>query len=181
MAALSFSIYSCDDDDVEIKDENIPNEEELITTVQYTLVPNGGGDNVVFSFKDLDGDGGDAPIINTEALRANTTYTASLQFLNESEDPSENITTEINEEAAEHQVFFQTNDSNLVISYNDKDPNSMPLGLETTVKTFEKSSSNLTITLRHEPNKSAEGVKDGDITNAGGETDIEVVFPILIE
>ena len=31
-----------------------------------------------------------------------------------------------------------------------------------------------TVTLRHEPDKSAQGVSAGDITNAGGETDIEV-------
>jgi len=34
----------------------------------------------------------------------------------------------------------------------------------------------LRITLRHEPNKTAAGVQNGDITNAGGETDIEVTF-----
>ena len=39
----------------------------------------------------------------------------------------------------------------------------------------------LKVTLRHEPNKSAAGVVGGDITNAGGETDIEVEFPIVIE
>ncbi|HBK71516.1 MAG TPA: type 1 periplasmic binding fold superfamily protein, partial [Flavobacteriaceae bacterium] len=35
--------------------------------------------------------------------------------------------------------------------------------------------------LRHEPNKSASGVSDGDITNAGGETDIEVIFNITVQ
>ena len=35
--------------------------------------------------------------------------------------------------------------------------------------------------LRHEPDKSAAGVSSGDITNAGGETDIEVSFNVIIE
>ena len=38
-----------------------------------------------------------------------------------------------------------------------------------------------TITLRHEPAKTATGVSGGDITNAGGETDIEVVFDVTVE
>jgi hypothetical protein len=37
------------------------------------------------------------------------------------------------------------------------------------------------VTLRHEPDKGAAGVSGGDITNAGGDTDIEVTFPVVIE
>ena len=34
--------------------------------------------------------------------------------------------------------------------------------------------------LKHEPNKSAAGVAGGDVTNAGGETDAEMEFPITV-
>ena len=37
-----------------------------------------------------------------------------------------------------------------------------------------------TITLRHEPNKSGMNVNTGDITNAGGETDVQVIFDITV-
>lgn len=37
----------------------IPNENELITTLNYTLTPTNGGTAVVLTFKDLDGE---API-----------------------------------------------------------------------------------------------------------------------
>ena len=40
---------------------------------------------------------------------------------------------------------------------------------------------NLTITLRHLPNKSGVNVPGGDITNAGGGTDAEVVFPVVVQ
>ena len=40
---------------------------------------------------------------------------------------------------------------------------------------------NLKITLRHRPQKNAEGVASGNITNAGGATDAEVIFPVAIE
>jgi hypothetical protein len=35
--------------------------------------------------------------------------------------------------------------------------------------------------LRHLLNKNAAGVSTGDITNAGGSTDAEVTFPIVVE
>lgn len=39
----------------------------------------------------------------------------------------------------------------------------------------------LKIVLLHEPNKDAEGVSAGDITNAGGDTDVEVTFALGLE
>lgn len=159
----------------------IPNEEELITTLTYTLVPSGGGQTVTLSFQDLDGDGGNAPTITGGTVAANTSYAGSLNLLNEAESPAESITEEIAEEDAEHQVFYASSGINLDISYADRDGNNKPVGLNTLVNTGDTGSGNLTITLRHEPNKSAEGVENGLIENAGGETDIEVTFPITIQ
>ena len=50
-------LNSCKDDDpIDMNDE------EVITTLTYTLTPT-SGDVVTLSFLDLDGDGGDDPII----------------------------------------------------------------------------------------------------------------------
>ena len=164
------------------EDPEIPNEEELITTVTYTLTPQGGGDDVEFIFRDLDGDGGDAAVIINGTLQANTVYDGSLELLNESEAPVEDITEEIQEEDADHQFFFSvSNGLNLNITYDDVDGNNNPVGLATVATSGEASQGQLTIILRHEPEKSAGGVSDGDITNAGGETDIEVTFDVTIE
>ncbi|WP_291723915.1 hypothetical protein [Bernardetia sp.] len=174
--ASLFVFSSCEKDDPEIA-----NEEELITTLTYTLTPVNGGDAVILSFKDLDGDGGNAPIITTSsALRANTTYNGTLDLLNEAESPAENITEEIAEEDDEHQFFFQANGANITVEYTDTDGTN-PVGLETRVTTGEASSGTLTVILRHEPAKDAAGVANGDITNAGGETDIEVSFNVTVE
>jgi hypothetical protein len=35
--------------------------------------------------------------------------------------------------------------------------------------------------LRHLPNKSETGVSSGDITNAGGTTDAQAIFPITVQ
>jgi hypothetical protein len=163
-------------------DPVIPNEEELITTLNYQLVPEAGGDTVVLSFKDIDGDGGNAPIITKGVLKPNTTYSGTLSLLNESVSPVGDITKEVNEENEQHQFFFEKSSSlDAAIYYKDVDANADPLGLKTSLVTGATSSGTLVITLRHQPNKKAEGVSDGSITNAGGETDIEVLFNIAIE
>jgi len=170
-------ISSCKKD----KDVVIPNEEELITTVNYTLTPVGGGTEVTMTFKDLDGDGGNDPVITGGTLAANTTYNGTLELLNETESPAEDITEEIEEEDADHQFFFSTTVSDLSVAYADQDDDGNPVGLETTVTTLGVSSGSMTIILRHEPNKSGTGVAGGAITNAGGETDIELTFNVDVQ
>ena len=160
------------------------NEEEAITTLIYTLTPDDGGDPSVFSFKDLDGDGGDEPIIEIDTLEANKMYTGMLTLLYEAKTPAkditEDITEEIKKESNDHQIFYQAT-AGLSIAYTDKDMNGKPLGLATLLTTKGPQKGELKITLRHEPNKSASGVANGNIANAGGSTDIEVIFNVNVE
>jgi hypothetical protein len=176
LSVVIFSIASCDDDDPIIE-----NPEEIITTLNYTLTPM-SGDPVTLSFQDLDGDGPNAPVVTVEALAANTTYTGSVELLNESESPAEDIGAEVKEEDLDHQLFFEAAGGlNATITYDDQDSEGNPLGIVTTLTTGDASTGTLTITLRHEPDKGAAGVADGQITNAGGETDIEVTFNVEIQ
>lgn len=176
LLAFSLAFTSCSDDDPEI-----PNEEELITTVKYTLTPDGGGAAVEMTFVDIDGDGSGAAVIMGGTLAANQTYTGSIELLNETESPAEDITEEIEEEDEEHQFFFSTTVSGLSVAYADQDADGNPIGLSTSVTTGDAAVGNLTVTLRHEPVKDASGVAGGDITNAQGETDIEVTFPVEVQ
>lgn len=165
----------------EKEDPIIPNEEEVITSLIYTLTSLDGSDIQIFSFEDADGDGGNDPVITNAVLKTNTTYNASISLLNKLENPAGDIGEEVLEEAEEHQLFFSTEITGLDITYADSDADNNPLGLSTQVTTAAADSGVLTITLRHEPNKSAAGVANGDITNAGGETDIEVSFNVTIQ
>ena len=110
----------------------------------------------------------------------NTTYDGSLELLNETETPPGDITEEVEEEALEHQFFFQTSIGGVSFTYEDTDTNGNPIGILTKVTTEGSGSGTITVILRHEPDKDASGVSNGDITNAGGETDIEVVFNVEV-
>ncbi|MBK7753909.1 MAG: hypothetical protein IPI41_15275 [Flavobacteriales bacterium] len=85
------------------------------------------------------------------------------------------------EEGVDHQFFFQPAGANITFAYSDADANGNPIGLQTTMASGTASVGSLKVTLRHEPDKTAAGVASGDITNAAGETDIEVTFPVVIE
>ena len=64
---------------------------------------------------------------------------------------------------------------------HDTDSNNRPVGLASRVTTGAAGSGTLTITLLHEPDKAASGVADGDPSNAGGATDIEVTFDVTVQ
>ncbi len=173
-------VASCDKNEPE--EPQIPNEEELITSLYYYLVDPIEEDTVLFSFVDLDGDGGDDPVITNDTLKPNTEYNAYVMVWNELEDPPENITEEVEEEAEEHQFFYLVSNGDILqIAYDDIDPDGYPIGIQTVVNTGDAGSSALQIILRHEPAKDATGVSDGNIENAGGETDIQVDFTVEIQ
>lgn len=174
------ALSSCEKDDVE--DPVIPNEEEVITTVRVSLVPSGGGTEILMSFVDMDADGPDDPVISvSDTLMVNTAYSATVLLLNETETPSDTVNAEIIEEAEEHQFFFGVQSSlDLTVTYNDSDADGNPIGLMNTVQCNGESQGTFTVTLRHEPDKTGTGVANGDITNAGGETDIEAEFDVFI-
>ena len=173
LSILSIALFSC-----EPNDPVDPNEEELITTFNVDLEANGF--TYTLNYTDLDGDGGNAPILTIDSLSANTTYSGSITLFNESETPTEEITPEVFDEANDHQFFFSSSGSSTFV-YSDQDDNGNPLGLSFEVTTGNAANETFTFVLRHEPDKSAAGVSSGDITNAGGETDIEVSFNVIIE
>ncbi len=158
------------------------NEEEVITSVTVTFSdPEIMDDVFVFKSQDLDGDGGNPPVVTTVPLPAGRALNMLVTFQNESSTPAVDVTGEIEGEASAHQVFFSTGDADMSILYGDQDGDGLPLGLVNVAITGAASSGTLTLTLRHDPDKNGPGVANGDITSAGGVTDVEVFFPLVIE
>lgn len=161
------------------KEEEIPeeeNEEELITTVALEFENTISGEVRTFEFRDTDGPGGNEPVdFDTIRLDNNSSYHVHVSLLNESVSPSEDITTEVEEEGVDHQLFYVTSGGlNLFISYDDEDANGNPVGLHAMAATTDASTGTTTVTLKHQP-----GIKDGNILT--GDTDVEVIFVTEIE
>ena len=167
-------------------DSNPPapvNEEEVITTFIVTLTPQGGGTNVVLSSIDLDGDGPNAPVIEVtgDPLVSGTTYNGTMQILNATVDPADNVLAEIQEEDDAHQ-FFYTFSAGLPLDfqYTNFDANGNPLGTQFTATAQGVGGGSVTFTLLHDLNKFALNVANGNMANAAGDTDLEVTFTGLI-
>ncbi|GAA4230666.1 hypothetical protein GCM10022291_01370 [Postechiella marina] len=178
MSSLILTSCSSDDDG---HDDDHDHEEELITTVIYTLTEKNtdvdDNSSITLTFTDIDGPGGENPSYAvSETLLSNTEYTGKLQLLNATDDPAEDITEEVKEEADEHEFFFSSTISGLTISKNDTDEDGNPVGIESTLTTGDAGTGTLTIILKHEPTKP----NDGTSANAGGSTDVEVTFDISV-
>lgn len=167
------------------------NDQEVITTVILDF------DGTTFLFDDIDGDGGEPPMIDTIEL-APGNYSLSIHFENRLEDPPEDITEEVRDESAQHLLLFTGSavvgpaTSNptgpFVQTYADTDANGLPIGLENSI-VASPGEGLLTLTLRHmppelPPEKSADTVgeaRDNGIDALGGATDAQVSFSVSVE
>lgn len=183
LLSLALIISACKKDPEIVPDPPDDHEEELITTLTLKMVNEADENDIRWAtFKDLDGPGGNPPTIDTIRLQANATYHVELILLDETKNPVDTISHEIEEEADEHQFFFTVvGGAALQVEYDDEDENGVPVGLEvifTTGSATTDKNGKLNIILKHQ-----DGVKptsgDGDVTK--GSTDIEVTFPLLIQ
>ncbi len=158
------------------------NQEEVITTMKITFVPVGGGTTLTYQYKDADGPGGTAPVQDQIVLAPSKTYNVSLQLLNETKTPAEDITTEIVSEADAHRFYYEpTSGSNITVSGLNNDSDNVPLGTTSTWTTGAAASSKIKITLRHYPGNPP-GKATADLVNSTKSgTDIEVEFNTKIQ
>ena len=134
-----------------------------------------------FTYRDVDGDGGNPPAkFDTISLQANTIYTLKVKLLDESKSPAEDITKEVKEEADEHLVVFTTTPAALLkYTYGDKDANKLPIGLEGMVLTGPAGTGKLKVQLRHQPPVSGKVQKDG--TPGPGSDDVNLDFVLKVK
>ena len=148
-------------------------EPELITTVKIDCKL---GDSIVGSFvwSDPDGDGGNPPLtVDTIKIDSGVTYQCYLSFEDRSFTPLKNITEEIKDNGSDHMICFTAAGALLNIVYKDSD-GKYGIGLISEWKPLSKGIGSLRLILRHQP-----GIKDGSCDP--GESDVDVVFPLLVK
>jgi hypothetical protein len=174
LAGSLLAFTSCDDHDHEPHDH----EGELITTMTLTMTPE-NGTPVTATFRDLDGDGGNPPVMTPEVvvLQANTTYNTTITVKDESHH-DEDLTAEIRQKGAEHEFFFVPSPAELAtVTKTDRDSNNRPIGLTSTIVTGAAQSGTLRVVLKHQTG----GLKTDNSNISTGETDIDVTYNITIQ
>jgi len=178
LLGMTFLLAQCKSaSDVEPDDEN-----ELITTIQLQFSPTKiFTQDQIFTYRDIDGDGGNAPTkFDTISLLANTEYTLKVTVLDESKTPTDDITEEIQEKSDEHLFVFTPAPSTLLTyTYGDKDARNLPIGLGGTVNTGAAGTGTLRVQLRHQPPIGDKIVKDG--TPGPGSDDVNLNFQVVLK
>jgi hypothetical protein len=168
------AIFSSCHDDHNHDDDHKHNEEEMINQVQLNL--NSDGSTQVVKWVDEDGDGGNNPVLpDTLYLNVDSSYSVMLEFSHIHDGETKSINPEIKDESNDHLVCFTNSVGGAIqIMIDDEDGNGLSLGLQSTWKAIDSTSSMMKIALKHQP-----GIKNGQCDL--GETDVEVEFPIVIK
>lgn len=172
-------LNGCEDDPSSPPPDENP--QELITTITLLLVNQSDTTDIVTAeWKDIDGAGGNLPSIDTLVLSNGVTYNGSIELLDESKNPPEDITEEVKEEANTHQFFYTTEEGvagRITITKNDFDTNNppLPVGLDYIVEVSPGGVAEgiLNVILSHYD----EGPKTSE---PGIESDIDIDFPVRI-
>ena len=196
--ALALSAAACETSDSD-HDEN-----EVISLVELTFTPTGGGAPLVFEFNDPDGDGGVSGVSDRIDLTAGIEYSMGVRFVNSLAEPPDDITEEVKAEAEDHLVFVlgdvagpaSTASSALVThAYADRESDyganavgdDLPVGLVNTITAKDAGSGKLRLILRHLPELNAQPQKTGDLPGelaAGrdlpGSVDVDISFDLVV-
>ncbi|SFU12408.1 hypothetical protein SAMN04489724_4109 [Algoriphagus locisalis] len=187
-AFVSFAMASCSSEDP------VPeNDGEVITDVtlmfqEIDASGNAVGSPVEFTASDAEGiEVGGAPTIETVMLAKGKTYEMSIEVYNSIEN--ENITEEIQEEGDEHQFYFLGSafTSSPFLSYTYDDEGTELIGLKGIVSVQQSpgfSTAEMRVILRHDLDKNFPGADNPNFTDyaqAGGESDLDITFPVVVE
>ncbi len=180
-------LSSCEKNNIDPKKPQNNNAQELITSVVILGYNESNPSLNQFSFKweDLDGDGGNAPTIDTILLDTGITYRVNILLLDKTKTPFDTISNEVIEEANEHQLFYTLNavlTDKLSIEKLDFDTHNpaLPLGLQVRVKPINTVQfttpiiGSLNIVLSH-----YDGVPKTTIPST--ESDIDITFPVKLK
>lgn len=161
LLGLVIIVFSC-------KKEEKVQEQENLNVLKIKI------GTTTFTWSDTDGAGGVAPKIDTIKLTPNATFDVELTVQDGSKSPVFDATPEIIAEKNDH-LFVYKPTGNFTISNYSKDSNGKDFGQTAKLQTVSAGNGSLQILLKHLPDKSA---ADSSKT---GETDMDVLFPVVIK
>jgi len=183
--ATAIMFCSCKKDDDDVTKPQVTNENELITTMKLVMTEAGNPSHEqVFVSRDLDGTGPGLLTIDTIRLVNGVTYNTEILLLDETKNPVDTISKEVEEEGDEHlMILSPTWPADITIIRTDTDVNGVVIGLKSTFKgnavTTDKNGK-VRIVLKHQ---GEDKTKDPNVAPdpQPGTTDIDVHFPVIIQ
>ena len=170
---MDFFVFSCNPDDPS------PINEEIITRANVHPHPVGEGSALVLFSSDPDGDGGTAPVITGGSLALGKTYTGVITLLNEAANPMKTSPPNLQEEGEDHRFSFPS--TGLTGAFELAYTVQMQRAIRWDSKPAHHRKSGFGHLKAHPAppaQQNRQWRKNGDITNAGGETDVELVLTV---
>ncbi len=169
LASLSLIQQGCEHSHDEDKHGNI-------TTLQVILTD--GSTTISAKAVDLDGDGGNPPVIDTLTLPAGRSFTGRIELIDESVNPPVSRTGEIERDADTHLFRFTVlggAQGRVIVSNLNTDSKGQPFGMRFNLQVTSGGAANgeLRILLEHHDT--------GDKGAGIFDTDIEATFPVVIQ
>lgn len=165
----------------EEEDYIAPNYEHTwISTVLLKFISSGGAEVKYITLFSHENEG-TSPTMNLDALSMDTVYNVSIEVWSSNCNPGQNTTPTIEAEGDRHQFFYVPDGVDLTITYADTDVNGLPIGIATVWSAGASTGGGVRVVLRSGLDKNDAGVSGGDLTNAGGETDLDWIFPVVIQ
>jgi len=205
LTPLFLAMNGCSD--VHDHDHDHDHNHGVPTTLDLTFTGDNLAEPLTFRWTDPENDG--SPVIDTITLpdggdaaeHMAQEYTLTVRIYADLEGESEELTGEIDDDASFHQMLFwgdavsgpatgDNPDALISHAYSDEDAEGLPLGLTNTVQTLALGEGSLDVMLRHLPPENDVAVKTADLAETvanegleaiGGDVDIQVSFPIVIE
>lgn len=164
LLACALMVFSCK------KGEVIPI--EGVTTLRL-IFSQPGGNQITFEFKDIDGIGGNDPVIDEIQLPPLNVFNCRLEVLNESKIPVEDWSSTINQRSGIHLFSYKVTNDVMRFSNLNTDESGKPFGF-TSLAATKNGIGTLTVIMKHDVDKNASN------PIATGITDIEATFPVRI-
>ena len=145
---------------------------EGVTTLRL-IFSQPGGNQITFEFKDIDGIGGNDPVIDDIELPPLSVFNCRVEVLNESKVPVEDWTSTISQRSGIHLFAYKVTNDVMRFSNLNTDESGKPFGL-TSLAAIKNGIGTLTIIMKHDVDKNSSN------PIATGVTDIEATFPVKI-
>lgn len=133
------SLHSCKKSDDASHPHDHASQEQITTLILRgvnTANPTDTNFFISAKWEDLDGDGGNAPVIDSLILDTGITYSINMLLLDKTKTPYDTVSKEILERGNIHQFFYTPSSTLLgkvIVERLDKDNNNpaLPIGLQT--------------------------------------------------
>lgn len=178
LALAAMTIFSACSKDVQEEE----NDNEVVTTLELHITEKGGGSHFIYKFDDPDGFGAGtlAPVVDVVKLAANKVYDVELKLLNNTANPVEDVTGEVEDEAAAHRFYILPDaSSNITISGLNTDLNGIPVATASVWTTGTPGTGKLRIVLRHYPDGGK--AADDSVDSPKSSTDVDTEFTTVVE